>query len=92
MSDTPSEDCKRIRELMSAQISIINRHIDDHKWFTHIENANEGMMDFIERYGWLMREMYCGYACPDRIDCVHGREARKRKNGNGEEDSSMFLG
>ena len=30
--------------------------------------------DFVEKFGWIMREVYCGNACPDRFDCQIAQE------------------
>ena len=62
-------NCIHLRELLSGQRVIISRHIDRHKWFNHIEDKEEAIGDFIGRYGWIMREMYCDSACPDRNNC-----------------------
>jgi hypothetical protein len=65
-----NRDCKQLKALLKAEMKVIKDHLEEHKWFQHIENENHGMIDFIEKYGWIMREMYCGYACPDRINCA----------------------
>jgi len=61
--------CEKLKELLEAELRVIGNHIDDHKWFQHIDDENEGVKDFIKKYGWIMREMYCGFACPDRENC-----------------------
>ena len=61
--------CTHSKELIKAELEIINRHLAQHKWFQHIENDDEAIMDFVEKYGWLMREFYCEYVCPDRDKC-----------------------
>ena len=63
------EKCDNLRDLMKCEMRIIKKHLDEHKWFNHIEGENEGVKDFIEKYGWLMRELYCGYACKKRDRC-----------------------
>ena len=66
--------CKRIEEILDAQIDIIERHIEQHKWFQQIENREEAIADFIEKYGFIMREFYCSRICEDRFDCEIARE------------------
>ena len=61
--------CNHSGELIKIELEIIKRHISQHKWFQHIENEDEAIMDFVEKYGWLMRECYCEYVCPDRDKC-----------------------
>ena len=62
--------CIHVRELLDAEISVIKKHIDRHKWFRHILDDNIGMNDFIKEYGWIMREMYCCFICKDRDHCA----------------------
>ena len=63
--------CVHLREILLEQREIITRHIDRHKWFNHIEDRQEATLDFIEKYGWIMREIYCDSACPDRHKCEY---------------------
>ena len=61
--------CKHLRELADSQLAIIERHVDRHKWFRHIENREEAMLDFVEKFGWIMREFHCTQVCTDRSEC-----------------------
>jgi len=65
--------CTHLREFLEAEMEVMQKHIQNHKWFQHIQDDNEAYQDFILRYGWLMREMYCGFACPDRDQCPLAR-------------------
>ena len=62
-------ECSRLKEILDAQIDIIERHVDDHKWFLKIEDRNEAIGDFIEKYGFIMREFYCSRICEERFAC-----------------------
>jgi len=62
-------ECNRIKDILDAQIDIIERHVDQHKWFQQIEDRDEAIRDFIEKYGFIMREFYCSRICEDRFDC-----------------------
>ena len=64
-----TECCEHLREFLDAEIAVIKKHIANHKWFNQISDENEGVMDFIKKYGWLMREMYCNFSCPLRDKC-----------------------
>jgi len=68
------KECKRIRDILDAQIDIIERHVDQHKWFQQIEDRNEAISDFIEKYGFIMREFYCSRICEDRFSCKLAQE------------------
>ena len=60
--------CEHFIELMRLQRDIINRHIDEHKYFQGIEDKNQAVIDFIQKYGYLMREVFC-LRCQDRDKC-----------------------
>lgn len=61
--------CTHLRELLTAQKTIIQRHIAEHLWFQHITDKDDGIADFIKKFAWIMREIYCGYICTERLDC-----------------------
>lgn len=82
------QQCVHLRELLDAEISVIRKHLSRHKWFRHIPDDDEGLRDFIARYGWIMREMYCGFACPDRDKCELAEKIRVE--GDMDESSTYF--
>ncbi|HPM74157.1 MAG TPA: hypothetical protein PLA71_00360 [Saccharofermentans sp.] len=47
----------------------MKRHLSEHKWFRGIESDDAALRDFVANFGWIMREMYCLSACPDRDKC-----------------------
>jgi hypothetical protein len=63
------KECKHLTDILNAQTEIIERHIDQHKWFQQIENREVAICDFIEKYGFIMREFYCSRVCVSRFDC-----------------------
>jgi len=69
-----ARQCTRIQEILDAQRDIIERHIDQHKWFNQIVNREEAACDFIEKYGFIMREFYCSRICGERFECELARE------------------
>jgi len=66
--------CVRLNELLKVQELIIKRNLKVHKWLRHIPNEEQGAIDFIEHYGFIMREVYCGFACPYRKECEIAKE------------------
>lgn len=62
-------ECQHLKEILDAQLDIIERHIDQHQWFQQIGDREEAIRDFIDKYGFLMREFYCSRICEDRFDC-----------------------
>ena len=69
MTNQNFSECKQLITFLTAEKRIIMKHLSDHKWFQHISDENLGVMDFIDKYGWIMREMYCGFACKNRFSC-----------------------
>jgi hypothetical protein len=67
-----AKKCTHLDEFLKCEVDIIKRHLERHKWYNAIPNEAEGIADFINKYGWLMRELYCGYTCPDRDKCNLG--------------------
>ena len=63
------QQCAHLADFLRCEVDIIERHLARHKWYNKIPNEAEGIADFIQKYGWLMRELYCGYTCPDRASC-----------------------
>jgi hypothetical protein len=73
MSDLIPHGCKQFKQLMTVQTRIIQEHIEEHKWYRHIEDKNQAVLAFVNEYAWLMREMFCGTACPNRHTCSWGK-------------------
>ena len=63
------QQCIHLAEILKCESDIIKRHLERHKWFNAIPTEEDGIADFINKYAWLMRELYCGYACPSRETC-----------------------
>jgi hypothetical protein len=64
-----TKECIHLQEILDAQRDIIERHIDQHKWFNKIGNRDQAACDFIEKYGFIMREFYCSRICKERFAC-----------------------
>ena len=63
------EQCTHLDDLLKAEGGVIKRHLIEHKYFRHISEDDAAISNFIENYGWLMREFYCGYVCEDKEQC-----------------------
>jgi hypothetical protein len=55
---------------MQAQMEIVKKHLDEHKYLRKIEDQNEALASFINDYGWLIREIYCTKVCGKKSECV----------------------
>lgn len=62
------DQCIHLNDLMKVQQKIIINHLDEHKWCNHITDKNAAIIDFIKKYGWVMRETYCEI-CEFKKDC-----------------------
>jgi len=85
MSEQTFNDCKHLKKLLVAETKVIKDHLAEHKWFQHIPDENRGVADFVEKYGWIMREMYCGFACQDRFECRIARQFIQKEEKDEEE-------
>ena len=54
---------------MKAQLEVVRKHLDEHKYLRRIDNSNEALESFIKDYGWLIREMHCSKICSIRDGC-----------------------
>lgn len=73
------EHCEKLKQLLDEQRKIIERHIDEHKWYHHFADRREAILNFIEMYGWLMRETFCDL-CEENQSCEVYREYLGRNN------------
>jgi len=69
--------CKHLDEILKVERSIIEEHIKKHKWCNRIKDPNVGIVDFVHKFAWLMREVYCGAMCPYKHDCGVNSQFRK---------------
>ena len=63
------EHCTELVDFLRVEKSIILKHIERHMYFQHIDDFNHAIADFNDKYGWLMRELFCGYMCLKRHNC-----------------------
>ena len=63
------DTCTHFKGLMIAEAEIIKESIEFHKYCNHFETTDEAISDFLSKYGWIMRTMYCKSACPNKNIC-----------------------
>jgi hypothetical protein len=61
--------CQHLKDFMTAQLEVVGRHLDEHKYLRKMGDKDEALASFINDYGWLIREMYCTKICGKREDC-----------------------
>ena len=62
------ESCNHLEELMREHKTIIERHIDKHKYYHHIEDRNQAVLDFLGKYCFIIREAFCDL-CQESKTC-----------------------
>jgi len=72
--------CPYNGSFLKEQKELINRHLDRHKWFRGISGREEGVGDFVVRYGEILREFFCDTACPDSATCESYQSNFKKQN------------
>lgn len=60
--------CHNLKQLLEAEKRILERHIDEHKFFRGIPTRDEGIQDFVKNYAEIIRESFCS-ACRDNDSC-----------------------
>jgi len=63
------QGCEHLAEFASVQREITLKNLASHKWLRHLPDTQTAKIDFVLEFGEIMRELYCGYICPDRHDC-----------------------
>jgi hypothetical protein len=71
-------ECKHLHDILNSQMDIIERHVEQHKWFHGIDDKEKAVCDFVDKYGFIMREFYCSRVCVDRFDCEHAQKYNPR--------------
>jgi len=62
-------DCQHLSEFVKAEMEIVHKHLDEHKYLRGIPEKEEALTSFINDYGWLIRELYCSRICEKRFEC-----------------------
>jgi hypothetical protein len=68
--------CARVGDITKAEIQVIKKHLDRHKWFHHFTDENDAVADFVWKYAWIMREVFCGKLCTASPWCDAGKVFR----------------
>lgn len=69
--------CQHLREFMTTQIEVVQRHLDEHKYLRQMVDKEMALESFIQDYGWLIRELYCTKICELREGCEIAMELSK---------------
>lgn len=79
MSDT---GCNKLSELLQVESNVIKRHLSEHAWCNHIPDPSAAIIDFINRFGWVMKEMFCEMCDNHHRCCVYAGIKEKYKDEN----------
>jgi hypothetical protein len=70
--------CNHVKDIVDIERDVIVEHIDKHKWCNQIEDDNDAIIDFVHKFAWLMREVFCGAMCIHRHTCGAVDEFQKK--------------
>ena len=57
--------CEHTSQVMSVEVDLIKKHIDEHKIYNHILTDDDAIIDFVDKYAWIMREAVCAFCTED---------------------------
>ena len=60
--------CNRVSQVMKIEIDLIKKHLDKHKEYNHILSDDDAIVDFVNKFAWVMREAIC--ATCDEKECL----------------------
>lgn len=63
------EYCTQFKDMMRVEAEVIEESISFHQYCNHFSNTDAAIADFLTKYGWLMRTMYCKCKCPYKQEC-----------------------
>lgn len=61
--------CTNLKNLLFVERQVIEDNIDYHAWCNKIEDKTLAKVDFIDKYGWIMKTVYCKGVCPHSATC-----------------------
>jgi len=57
--------CEKVYEVMKVEVDLIKNHLDKHKKHNNILSDNDAIIDFVNKFAWIMREAVCAF-CTDK--------------------------
>lgn len=69
-----SQDCYHLNDIIRVMASSLAKNVDEHQKVQHISDRTEAIIDFLTKYDWIDREIYCGSTCPDREKCEFAKQ------------------
>jgi len=61
-------ECSCFRPYILFETEIISKYLSDHTPYDH-EKKQELVREFIKKYAWCIRYIYCHYICPHKSNC-----------------------
>lgn len=46
------------KDIIRIKLQVLKHDIKVHKWLNKIDNYEDAVRDFLDRFGWVIREMY----------------------------------
>jgi len=69
MGAAMTKKCHKVPEVMAMEIEVIKKHINNHKYYNNILSDEDAIVDFINKYAWVMREAVCAFCSDIRCEC-----------------------
>jgi hypothetical protein len=69
--------CPHLADFLDKFEPIILAHLDEHVYFSG-KDRKQAESDFVERFGWAAREIYCDAICPDNQKCDNYKKYLER--------------
>ena len=60
--------CNRTSQVMAVEIDLIKKHVGKHKEYNNILSDDDAIIDFVDKFAWIMREAVCAF-CDDK-ECM----------------------
>lgn len=70
--------CKYINEIINETFDILDRHIDEHMYYTK-KDRQEASQDFFDKYYFIVKEEYCDKICKEKNTCIEYQDYLKYK-------------
>jgi len=51
--------CNKMSQVMKIEIDLIKKHLNKHKEYNHILSDDDAIIDFVNKFAWVMREAIC---------------------------------
>jgi len=69
--------CNKTPQVMAVEVDLIKKHIDKHKEYNNILSDDDAVVDFVDKFAWIMREAVCAFCSDDKCEAKKTKEESK---------------